>query len=123
MRVWTRPAPCRARRSAQGALTESSMTRDPPPRGTPRHEVPEPPDDEEKTRRTPAPSGSGRGGAAGAKESTASLYQLLVESVQDYAIFALDPAGRVMTWSAGAARLNGYARTEIIGRHFSVFYS
>jgi PAS domain S-box-containing protein len=50
------------------------------------------------------------------------FYQLLVESIQDYAIFALDRAGHILTWSAGAARLKGYARTEIIGRHFSVFY-
>jgi PAS domain S-box-containing protein len=50
------------------------------------------------------------------------LYRLLVESVQDYAIFALDRTGRVLTWSAGAARLKGYSRTEIIGRHFSAFY-
>src|SRR3954468_21850313 len=50
------------------------------------------------------------------------LYRLLVESVQDYAIFALDPAGRILTWSAGAARLKGYARTEVLGRHFSIFY-
>ena len=50
------------------------------------------------------------------------VYRLLVEGVQDYAIFALDRAGRVLTWSAGAARLKGYARTEIVGRHFSIFY-
>ncbi len=50
------------------------------------------------------------------------FYQLLVESIQDYAIFALDRSGHILTWSAGAARLKGYARTEIIGRHFSAFY-
>ena len=50
------------------------------------------------------------------------LYALLVESVQDYAIFALDPTGKVMTWNAGAERLKGYAPHEIIGRHFSAFY-
>ncbi|HEY7236760.1 MAG TPA: PAS domain-containing sensor histidine kinase [Gemmatimonadaceae bacterium] len=50
------------------------------------------------------------------------LYGLLVESVQDYAIFALDPDGYVITWNTGAARLKGYAPEEIIGRHFSVFY-
>jgi PAS domain S-box-containing protein len=51
------------------------------------------------------------------------LYRLLVESVQDYAIFALDRDGRILTWSAGAARLKGYARTEVVGRHFSIFYT
>jgi len=64
------------------------------------------------------------GGSSAPSEHPAPerLYQLLVESIQDYAIFALDRTGRVVTWSAGAARLKGYARTEIIGRHFSVFY-
>ena len=50
------------------------------------------------------------------------LYRLLVESVQDYAIFALDPNGVILSWNAGAQRLKGYRPEEIIGRHFSVFY-
>jgi PAS domain S-box-containing protein len=50
------------------------------------------------------------------------LYRLLVESVRDYAIFALDPDGHVITWNTGAERLKGYTAPEIIGRHFSVFY-
>jgi PAS domain S-box-containing protein len=50
-------------------------------------------------------------------------FQLLVESVQDYAIFMLDPAGRVSTWNAGAQRIKGYAASEIIGKHFSCFYA
>lgn len=50
------------------------------------------------------------------------LYRLLVESVRDYAIFALDPTGRVITWNAGAERLKGYRANEIIGKHFSTFY-
>jgi PAS domain S-box-containing protein len=61
-------------------------------------------------------------GAAFHRAPPERLYRLLVESVQDYAIFALDRDGHILTWSAGAARLKGYARTEIIGRHFSVFY-
>jgi hypothetical protein len=52
----------------------------------------------------------------------ADLYRLLVESVQDYAIFVLDPGGRVASWNAGAQRLKGYTAGEIIGRHFSTFY-
>jgi PAS domain S-box-containing protein len=51
-----------------------------------------------------------------------SLYTLLVESVRDYAIFALDPSGRILTWNLGAQRLKGYSTDEILGRHFSVFY-
>jgi PAS domain S-box-containing protein len=48
---------------------------------------------------------------------------LLVESVQDYAIFMLDPAGIVATWNRGAERIKGYRADEIIGRHFSAFYT
>lgn len=49
-------------------------------------------------------------------------FQLLVESVQDYAIFMLDTEGRVSTWNIGAERIKGYAASEIIGKHFSCFY-
>jgi PAS domain S-box-containing protein len=70
------------------------------------------------------PQGTPKNGGPSAHNGDApeGLYRLLVESVQDYAIFALDRTGHVRTWSAGAARLKGYARTEIVGRHFSVFY-
>jgi len=64
-------------------------------------------------------------GGRGAQHTTLEglgLYGLLVESVSDYAIFALDPTGHVLSWNAGAARLKGYKPEEIIGRHFSVFY-
>jgi len=49
-------------------------------------------------------------------------YRLLVDSIPDYAIFMLDPEGRVMTWNLGAQRIKGYLAEEIIGQHFSVFY-
>jgi PAS domain S-box-containing protein len=49
-------------------------------------------------------------------------YRLLVESIRDYAIFMLDPQGRVTTWNEGARRLKGYEAEEIVGRHFSTFY-
>ncbi len=49
-------------------------------------------------------------------------FRLLVESVHDYAIYLLDPGGRVATWNPGAERIKGYTASEIIGRHFSVFY-
>jgi PAS domain S-box-containing protein len=52
----------------------------------------------------------------------AELYRLLVDSVRDYAIFALDPGGHVITWNVGAMRIKGYTPAEILGRHFSVFY-
>ena len=49
-------------------------------------------------------------------------FRLLVESVKDYAIFMLDPDGRILTWNAGAELIKGYSASDIIGRHFSVFY-
>ena len=50
------------------------------------------------------------------------IYQLMVESVRDYAIFMLDPNGYVASWNRGAERIKGYTADEIIGKHFSVFY-
>ncbi len=50
------------------------------------------------------------------------LFRLLVNSVTDYAIFLLDPAGRVVSWNAGAERIKGYAAADILGAHFSLFY-
>jgi PAS domain S-box-containing protein len=50
------------------------------------------------------------------------LNQLLVESVVDYAIFALSPEGIILTWNAGAQAIKGYRPEEIIGKHFSNFY-
>jgi PAS domain S-box-containing protein len=50
-------------------------------------------------------------------------YHRLVEGVRDYAIFMLDPEGRVTTWNSGAARIKKYSKDEILGRHFSCFYS
>jgi PAS domain S-box-containing protein len=51
------------------------------------------------------------------------IYELMVNSVRDYAIFMLDPAGYIASWNQGAQRIKGYAADEIIGRHFSVFYT
>src|SRR5262252_6108647 len=59
--------------------------------------------------------------AEGAKQND-ELLRLLVENVQDYAIFVLDPDGHVLTWNLGAKALKGYERHEIIGKHFSIFY-
>src|SRR5216110_3327621 len=62
-------------------------------------------------------------GLAGAIKHGARIYQLMVESVKDYAIFMLDPAGYIASWNQGAERIKGYHADEIIGRHFSVFYT
>jgi|RhiMethySRZTD1v2_1073278.scaffolds.fasta_scaffold311418_1 PAS domain S-box-containing protein len=50
-------------------------------------------------------------------------YRLLVEAVTDYAIYLLDPSGVVTTWNPGAQRFKGYTAAEIIGQHFSCFYT
>ncbi|HKQ29602.1 MAG TPA: PAS domain S-box protein [Burkholderiales bacterium] len=49
-------------------------------------------------------------------------FRLLVEGVRDYAIFMLDPQGRIETWNSGAELIKGYQAHEIIGQHFSKFY-
>jgi PAS domain S-box-containing protein len=49
-------------------------------------------------------------------------FRLLVEGAKDYAIFMLDPEGRVATWNIGAERIKGYRAEEIVGQHFSKFY-
>src|SRR5688572_16001315 len=52
----------------------------------------------------------------------ADALRLLIAGTIDYAIFMLDPTGRVVSWNAGARRMNGYDAEEIIGQHFSAFY-
>jgi PAS domain S-box-containing protein len=61
-------------------------------------------------------------GGDGSAEVAAEQFRLLVERVSDYAIFLLDPEGRVASWNAGAERIKGYQAAEILGRHFSTFY-
>ncbi len=62
-------------------------------------------------------------GSAHAHDLSADSYRLLVDSVEDYAIFMLDVGGHVLTWNRGAERIKGYSAEEIIGRHFSTFYT
>jgi PAS domain S-box-containing protein len=50
-------------------------------------------------------------------------FRLMVESVRDYAIFMLDPEGRVQSWNAGAQAIKGYSAHEVLGKHFSIFYT
>jgi PAS domain S-box-containing protein len=50
-------------------------------------------------------------------------YKILVENVQDYAIFFMDPGGYIQTWNKGAEKNKGYTHKDIIGKHFSIFYS
>jgi PAS domain S-box-containing protein len=66
---------------------------------------------------------------AGSSKDGRNLYEsernfrLLVEGITDYAVYMLDPAGHVTNWNKGAERIKGYRAKEIIGRHFSVFYT
>ena len=82
--------------------------------------------DDDTTRTPPAPPATtskpgGNGTRAVLSEST-GLYRLLVERVRDYAIFALDTTGHVLSWNEGAQRVKGYRIDEIVGQHFSIFY-
>ena len=64
-----------------------------------------------KQRRTPKPAEAQR------------HFRQLVAAVDDYAIVLLDPSGHVTSWNAGAERIKGYREDEIVGRHFSVFFT
>jgi PAS domain S-box-containing protein len=56
------------------------------------------------------------------RPATGEQFRLLVAAVTDYAIFLLDPEGRVVSWNAGAERIKGYAAEEILGQSFARFY-
>ena len=58
-----------------------------------------------------------------ALEASEERFRLLVEGVKDYAIFMLDSQGHIMSWNPGAERMKGYRAEEIIGKHFSIFYT
>src|SRR5689334_5258215 len=73
-------------------------------------------------------SGESSSSAEQAKElrdlrQTEEGFRLLVKGVTDYAIFMLDPNGRISSWNAGAERIKGYQEHEVLGRHFSAFYT
>lgn len=51
------------------------------------------------------------------------LFKYLVQGVKDYAIFALDQSGNIISWNAGAERIKGYNTEDVVGKHFSIFYS
>ncbi|MBA1192767.1 PAS domain S-box protein [Pseudomonas entomophila] len=52
-----------------------------------------------------------------------NAYEQLVQAVIDYAIYRLDPSGRVVSWNKGAQRIKGYAADEVVGQHFSLFFT
>ncbi len=59
----------------------------------------------------PGPAGSDR------------LFRILVQGVTDYAVYLLDPCGKITNWNVGGERIKGYGADEVIGRHFSMFYT
>ncbi len=61
--------------------------------------------------------------AASATLEAEEKFRLLVESVNDYGIFLMDPEGYIQSWNAGAEKIKGYTADEIIGKHFSTFYT
>src|SRR5437762_3679366 len=54
---------------------------------------------------------------------TAEQFHILVDSVEEYAIYMIDPSGGVVTWNAGAEKIKGYTAREIIGKNFACFYT
>ncbi|HEY9064431.1 MAG TPA: CHASE3 domain-containing protein [Burkholderiaceae bacterium] len=61
--------------------------------------------------------------AEAASQDSEQHFRLFVGAVTDYAIYMLDPEGRVVEWNAGAQRIKGYTRDEIVGQHFGVFFT
>src|SRR5215469_16905602 len=53
----------------------------------------------------------------------ADRFELMVDAISDYAIYMLDPGGFITTWNAGAERIKGYRAGEVIGQHFSQFFT
>ena len=68
-------------------------------------------------------SGNGKAVEPASSSQDLEAFRLMVEGVRDYAIFMLDPTGRISTWNSGAERIKGYRADEIIGQHFSRFYT
>lgn len=79
-----------------------------------------PTDDQKSPGDQPQPASNRAGQAIGDSDE---LFRLLVDGIADYAIYILDPQGRVTTWNCGAQRIKGYSAEEIIGQHLSVFYA
>ena len=50
-------------------------------------------------------------------------FELLIDAIADYAIYMLDPEGFIVTWNSGAERIKGYKAVEIVGQHFSRFFT
>lgn len=71
----------------------------------------------------PAPGTESSADVDNTPKQLEAKYRALVEAIQDYAIFTLDVSGNITSWNRGVAKIKGYAAHEIIGKHFSVFYT
>lgn len=60
---------------------------------------------------------------AGGSKPSPELFELMADSVRDYAIFLLDDEGKIASWSKGAEAIKGYSKEEVLGKHFSIFYT
>jgi PAS domain S-box-containing protein len=65
----------------------------------------------------------GANGSASSTLYTAEQFHILVDSVEEYAIYMLDPNGNVVTWNTGAQKIKGYTAEEIVGKNFACFYT
>jgi PAS domain S-box-containing protein len=61
--------------------------------------------------------------SSSALDQTAEQFHILVDSVEEYAIYMLDPNGNVVTWNTGAQKIKGYSAEEIVGKNFACFYT
>src|SRR4029077_18321376 len=69
-----------------------------------------------------SPMGDNRSSSS-ALDQTAEQFHILVDSVEEYAIYMLDPNGNVVTWNTGAQKIKGYTAEEIVGKNFACFYT
>ncbi|WP_247730299.1 bacterio-opsin activator domain-containing protein [Halovivax limisalsi] len=76
---------------------------------------------DERSERHPLPAERAQDGHR--DQEVAEQFRLLVDSVEEYAIFMTDPDGYIRSWNAGAQQVKGYAKDEILGEHISVFYT
>src|SRR5207247_6210187 len=65
----------------------------------------------------------GENRSSSALHQTAEQFHILVDSVEEYAIYLLDSSGNVVTWNTGAQKIKGYTAEEIIGKNFACFYT
>src|SRR5216117_4275673 len=65
----------------------------------------------------------GENRSSSALHQTAEQFHILVDSVEEYAIYLLDATGNVVTWNTGAEKIKGYTAEEIVGKNFACFYT